>query len=138
MPSEMSLSTKPVSGSGQRARRATVRSDTKCGPTVMRLVGGGGDFKGKSPVHRECCSAQRHGHGPRCPGVAPGACPQADAAANSSVGDQPERQSFSRLWVVQKSDHSSFALPKPRRRKLFNRRSCIWPKTDSTVPARCL
>ena len=50
---------------------------------------------------------------------------------------RPKRNSLSRLWRVQISDHSPLTFSKPRRRNCRKPRPClIWPKTGSTVSIR--
>ena len=49
----------------------------------------------------------------------------------------PKRNSLSRLWPVQISDHSPFTFSSPRSRNCRNPRPClIWPNTGSTVCIR--
>ena len=49
----------------------------------------------------------------------------------------PKRNSLSRLWLVQISDHSPFTFSSPRSRNCRNPRPClIWPNTGSTVCIR--
>ena len=46
----------------------------------------------------------------------------------------PERNSLSRLWPVQISDHSPSTFSSPRSRNCRNPRTClIWPNTGSTT-----
>ena len=62
------------------------------------------------------------------------AAPFACAATGASA---PYRNSLSRLWPVQMSDHSRFTFSKSRRRNCRKPRAClIWPNTGSTVPIR--
>ncbi len=54
-------------------------------------------------------------------------------------GLQPERKSFSKLWVAQISFHSACTCASPRSRNLRNpRASLICPKTGSTTALRSL
>ena len=49
----------------------------------------------------------------------------------------PKRNSLSRLWPVQISDHSPFTFSSPRSRNCRNPLPClIWPNTGSTVCIR--
>ena len=50
---------------------------------------------------------------------------------------RPQRNSLSRLWPVQISDHSALTFSRPRSRNCRKPRpALIWPKTGSTVSIR--